>query len=150
MGNLNRTMLLDAHGSDITTFCTVLLVFARKSERGFTLRLASAGHPPALLRDAAGRCSELTVAGPPAGWYEDAAFEEIEVDLRSGQTIVMYTDGLPEARSAGRLVGIERVIQALTRAGGSAEDAIAALRGVITAADVNVGDDVAARAFRAL
>ncbi|MDF2434815.1 MAG: phosphoserine phosphatase RsbU/P [Mucilaginibacter sp.] len=148
--NLNHTMLLDAHGDDITTFCTVVLVFARRSEYGFTLRIASAGHPPALLCDAAGRCTELTVAGPPAGWYEEAAFEEIEVDLRSGQTIVMYTDGLPEARSAGTLVGIERVIEALTRVAGSAEDAIAALRGVVTAADVNVGDDVAALAFGAL
>lgn len=148
--NLNHTMLLDAPDGDIATYCTVFLAFASRSKDGFRLRIASAGHPPALLSSPDERVKEIPIAGPAAGWYEDSAFPELEVELRGGQTILMYTDGLTEARSEGRLVGVGRVIDTLVRTPLSAEDAISAVRSVVSAEDVTVSDDVAALAFTAL
>lgn len=149
LSNLNRTMLLDVGDGDIATFCTVLLVFAERTGSGFRLRLACAGHPAPLLIDAAGRSTEIKIEGPPAGWFEDAAFGETEVKLGPGASLVMYTDGLIEARRRGQLVGIDAVRGALEGAAGSTEGTLEALRDLITAPEVRVSDDVAVLAFRA-
>jgi sigma-B regulation protein RsbU (phosphoserine phosphatase) len=150
LSNLNRTMLLDVGDSDIATFCTVLLVFAeRTTGSGFRLRLACAGHPAPLLIDATGRSAEIAVEGPPAGWFEDAAFGEIEIELEPGASLVMYTDGLSEARRGGQLVGIDPVRGVLEGAAGSAEGMLTVLRDLITAPEVTVSDDVAVLVFRA-
>jgi phosphoserine phosphatase RsbU/P len=147
--NLNRTMLLDAGDRDIQTFCTVLLAFAEGTGSGFRLRLACAGHPAPLLIDAAGRSTDIAVEGPPAGWFEDAVFGEIELELGPGASLIMYTDGLSEARREGQLLGIDAVRGALAGAAGSAEGMLKVLRDLITAPEVSVSDDVAVLAFRA-
>jgi sigma-B regulation protein RsbU (phosphoserine phosphatase) len=149
LANLNRTMLLDVGGGDIATFCTVLLAFAQRTDSGFRLRLACAGHPPPLLIDARGRSTEITVEGPPAGWFEDAAFGEVELELEEGATLLMYTDGLSEARKDGQLVGIDAIGEALEDAAGSAEGMLEALGDFITGPELSVADDVAVLAFRA-
>jgi sigma-B regulation protein RsbU (phosphoserine phosphatase) len=149
LANLNRTMLLDVGERDLATFCTVLLAFATRTATGFRLRLACAGHPAPLLIDATGRSSEIAVEGPPAGWFEDATFGEAEVELEPGASLVMYTDGLTEARRHGQLLGIDAVGRALEDAAGSPEETIGALRDLITAPEVTVGDDVAVLTFRA-
>jgi sigma-B regulation protein RsbU (phosphoserine phosphatase) len=149
LANLNRTMLLDVGDSDVATFCTVLLVFGDRTDSGFRLRLASAGHPAPLLIDATGHSTEIAVEGPPAGWFEDAAFGEIEFELEPGASLVMYTDGLIEARRNGQLVGIDAVRGALEGGARSAEGMLRVLRDLITAPEISVGDDVAVLAFRA-
>ena len=147
--NLNRTMLLDVGDSDIATFCTVLLVFGERTDCGFRLRLACAGHPAPLLIDATSHSTEIAVEGPPAGWFEDAVFGEIELELEPGASLVMYTDGLSEARRDGQLLGIDAVRGALEGAAGSAEGMLKCLRDLITAPEINVADDVAVLVFRA-
>lgn len=149
LANLNRTMLLDAGDRDIATFCTVLLAFAQRTGSGFRLRLACAGHPAPLLIDAAGRSTEVQTAGPPAGWFQNAAFGETEVELEPGASLVMYTDGLIEARRRGQLIGIDAVRGALAGGAGSTEGMLEALRDLITAPEVRVSDDVAVLVFRA-
>jgi sigma-B regulation protein RsbU (phosphoserine phosphatase) len=148
LGNLNRTMLLDAGDKDITTFCTVLLAFARRTDRGFALRLGCAGHPRPLLIDAAGRSVEVAVDGPPVGWFEDPVFGEIDLELEPGTTLLMYTDGLSEARREGELVGVAGVREALAHAPGSIGGLLETLREFIAGPEVTVSDDVAALAFR--
>jgi phosphoserine phosphatase RsbU/P len=147
--NLNRTMLLDVGDSDIATFCTVLLVFGQRTDTSFRLRLACAGHPAPLLVDATGHSTEIAVEGPPAGWFEDAVFGEIELELEPGASLVMYTDGLSEARRDGQLLGIDAVREVLEGAPGSAEGMLKVLRNLITAPEVSVSDDVAVLVFRA-
>lgn len=64
------------------------------------LTCANAGHnPPALItRDGLRR---LTVGGPILGAFDDVTFDEETVYVREGDTLVMYTDGVTEARDAG-------------------------------------------------
>lgn len=149
LANLNRTMLFDVGDADIATFCTVLLVFGQRTDSGFQLRLSSAGHPPPLLVDASGHSIEVAVEGPPVGWFEDAAFGERRIELEAGATLVMYTDGLTEARRGGKLVGIEPVRGAVGGTIGSAGEILKRLRDFVTAPDVDVNDDIAALAFQA-
>ncbi|MCI3243288.1 SpoIIE family protein phosphatase [Streptomyces spinosisporus] len=59
--------------------------------------LASAGHPPALLRDPDGRTEVLSA--PPGlllGIDREADYKAVEFPLRPGSALVLYTDGLVE------------------------------------------------------
>jgi serine phosphatase RsbU (regulator of sigma subunit)/CHASE3 domain sensor protein len=81
--------------SFITAFVGIL------DDRDWTLRYASAGHAPAFVRRATG-VEQLPVTGPVIGLLPDAAFSSSVVALDAGDTLVLATDGLTEARdSAG-------------------------------------------------
>lgn len=147
LDNLNRTMLLGRKRDQIEHFCTVLLAFVTRAPGGLRLRLGSAGHAPALIVRGTGACEEAASAGAPVGWHADALYEEVAVELAAGDLLVMYTDGLSEARTPGGLLGPEGVT-ALLRGATSAEEAVDALRRPIEAGDVLVKDDVAALAVR--
>jgi sigma-B regulation protein RsbU (phosphoserine phosphatase) len=58
----------------------------------------NAGHnPPALIRSA--RWQRLSVGGTVQGLFGDSDYEQQEVQLRLGDALVLYTDGLTEARN---------------------------------------------------
>lgn len=61
------------------------------------VKLASAGHPPPILRDRSDHAKVLDL--PPGvllGVTEEARFESIEVNLPVGALLAFYTDGLVE------------------------------------------------------
>ncbi len=63
------------------------------------LRYFNAGHPPGLLyRKKAGDILELYPDAFPLGIFEDQKVTAKEVPLESGDRILLYTDGLIEAR----------------------------------------------------
>jgi anti-sigma regulatory factor (Ser/Thr protein kinase)/putative methionine-R-sulfoxide reductase with GAF domain len=78
-----------------------------------TLRLATAGHPPAVRISASGeaRLMESTSA-PPLGTLPYPTYREVETILGPGETILMYTDGLVERRGEALTIGLERLRQA--------------------------------------
>ncbi|WP_194280462.1 SpoIIE family protein phosphatase [Streptomyces fagopyri] len=60
--------------------------------------LATAGHPPPLLRRPDGRTEVLVVPpGPLLGIAADADYPAVDLALSSGVTLALYTDGLVEA-----------------------------------------------------
>jgi hypothetical protein len=85
--------------------------------------VASAGHPAPFLNR-----SELEMEGSlPLGVITGVVYPETRLDLREGDHIVMYTDGLLEARNAkGELFSFER-LNALfsTRPGAAAASGVA-------------------------
>ncbi|HEY2542859.1 MAG TPA: SpoIIE family protein phosphatase, partial [Gaiellaceae bacterium] len=70
---------------------------------------ASAGHPPprVLLRD--GSVFPLEAGGLALGIEPDQRYEERRQELPPGATIVVYTDGVIEARRRRELYGVERL-----------------------------------------
>jgi ketosteroid isomerase-like protein len=75
------------------------LVYGVLSSDG-RLVYSNAGHNPPVLaaRDGIRR---LTAGGPILGPFADAVFEEETLRLHDRDTLVMFTDGVTEARSAG-------------------------------------------------
>jgi len=67
------------------------------------LTLTSAGHTPVLIRRADGRVDEVgqEVSGLPLGIMEDSVYQESEVQLNQGDVVVIYSDGVTDARSPG-------------------------------------------------
>jgi serine phosphatase RsbU (regulator of sigma subunit) len=83
------------------------------------LDYASAGHNPALLRRAAGGAPEwLDAEGILLGVTADFPFERKTVRLAPGDLVLLYTDGLTEARSPfEEMFGDDRLAVALDEAG---------------------------------
>ena len=60
------------------------------------LSYANAGHyAPMLVRD--GRCVRLTEGGPVLGVFPEQSYQQHEIQLRSGDFMVLFTDGVTEA-----------------------------------------------------
>jgi hypothetical protein len=74
-------------------------------------RVWSAGHPPALhWRAGAGRWQPVDAEGPMLGLIPDADFVHSSGYLRSGDALMLYTDGMVETRTTDMGIGIDRLI----------------------------------------
>ena len=98
----------------------LLLRFDPRTLRG---RLASGGHPPAI-RLSAGGVVPLEARGPLLGTFDDR-FAAVDLSLDPGDALVLYTDGITEARRAGELFGERRLQEVLGGLYGQEATAIA-------------------------
>jgi PAS domain S-box-containing protein len=98
------------------------LVYVVVDPSSATLRLASAGHPPPLLRDENGEVSFVEGGrGVPLGVLQDADYSEVELLLGQSSTLVLFTDGLIERRGVSIEDGLERLRVAAEEVGGDLE-----------------------------
>ena len=97
--------------------CMALLC-ARVDGRAGRLRIANAGLTRPLLRRADGRIEEVPAEGLLLGVSAGARYAEVEIELRSGELVVLFTDGLTEARRGDSLFGVEGVRRVLDDCGG--------------------------------
>jgi serine phosphatase RsbU (regulator of sigma subunit) len=82
---------------------------------GGRLRSVTAGHNPAFWIGREGSVRRLERGGLLAGAFEDASYEEEEVELRPGDTLVLFSDGVPDAENPqGEQFGEERLGQLLS------------------------------------
>src|SRR5262249_28020188 len=70
---------------------------------------ALAGHPPPRVVSAAGEVRTLATGGLPLGIEEDQEYAEVRDRLEPGDAVVLYTDGVIEARRDRELYGEERL-----------------------------------------
>jgi len=114
------------------------------------LMAASAGHPsPAIVR-AAGGAELLDCAGTLLGVVEEPVLVDVEATLGPGDAIVLYTDGVTEARHDGEQFGQDRLVEALAAlAGSTAEEIAAGLMAAVDAFRSSASDDTAILVVRA-
>ncbi|WP_185011561.1 PP2C family protein-serine/threonine phosphatase [Streptomyces sp. AK010] len=113
-----------------------------------TVRLASGGHPPALVLRSDGRAEFLpTPGGLLIGVLPSAPIGTAETVLAPGDTVVLYTDGLTEARTGpGRddLYGEDALHAFATdHAPASAHEVITAFTGLLESFGDGLDDDTA-------
>ena len=134
---VNRLLL---HEEERHQLVTVLLVlFDPEDGRGF---LASAGHPSAVLLSDAGCGVVEPLYGLPLG-ATDQAFTTTSFALAPGEAVVLYTDGVTEARRNGELFGEERLLEVLgTAPDRDPQHLIERLRDAVTAYADELRDDV--------
>jgi PAS domain S-box-containing protein len=116
---LNVAML---RGNDEWRFATAFLVGIdpRAGER--RLRCASAGHPPALVLRASGEVEALGGPGHPLGIRPNARFYETWAELATGDTLVLYSDGLIDVGPPEHTLETEQLAALLGRCAGLAPD----------------------------
>jgi PAS domain S-box-containing protein len=96
---------------DLPGFVTAFLGILEE-ETG-SLRYASAGHPEVLLLRRSGNLERLRTRSLPLGIFDQGEWSPAQVQLDSGDRLLLYTDGLTEARHNGDLFGEERLEGAL-------------------------------------
>ena len=101
-------------------FCSVALAHLTALKSGFRVDLASAGHPPALVLRARGAIEELGACGSLLGIDREMHLVTTTCELQPGDALVLYTDGIVEARRGGELFGFERLRAAVAAAAGRA------------------------------
>ncbi len=106
---LNRGLIDQSEGQDVT-FVTAF--YARYDPKDRSLRYSSAGHNPPLLVSPELKVCELDDAQSlPLGITLMNEFIEGTVTLKSGETLILYTDGITEAfNPAGEMYGRERLL----------------------------------------
>jgi len=115
-----------------------------------TLRYCNAGHPPPILVHADGRLEELDQADILLGILPAPEFTEHTVTLQHGDTIVLTTDGVTEARSAAGLYGQEGLCRSIAGHPGLTAQGLAnaVVEDALAYADAEVRDDIAVLVLR--
>ena len=73
------------------------------------------GHNPPILVPVQGKPTYEPAGGMPLGVFEDAKFGERELQLKPGETLLVYTDGVTEAMNQAKdLFGEDRLENAVT------------------------------------
>jgi len=92
------------------------LFFAVYDDAASRLRYANCGHLPALLLHSDDTVERLEATATVLGIFKDWDCEIGECQLRSGDTLALYTDGITESyNSADEQFGEQRLIEALLR-----------------------------------
>ncbi len=130
LGRINAQLRVDLVDG---TFVTLLLVSIDPRTR--RVSHASAGHPPALLLDAAGAVkARLERTGPALGFFDDPAYGSVEGPvMEAGDVLVLMTDGVSEcSRPDGGLFDEDGVIDTVrVCAGESAATVLGTIQGAI-------------------
>ena len=91
------------------------LAYAKFDPVEWSFQLALAGHPaPVVVGQSGPRVVEVA-PDPPVGVDAETTFEQSELALAAGEALVLYTDGVTEARRAsdGRLLGTSGLLRTL-------------------------------------
>ena len=76
------------------------------------LRAVNAGHLPLLIRRNDGSIEQIESSGLPLGILEGATYSESAAELRPGEFLLLFTDGLTEAEDSDEEeFGVERVAE---------------------------------------
>ena len=103
----------------------VTLFYAEIDLAGGRIRFINAGHVFPRLRRANGTLEMLPAGGVPLGIFQDAVYEQGECRLEAGDSLLVYSDGIPDAEDMFRQeYGDERVDALWGRHGGGPAGAV--------------------------
>lgn len=121
---MERTNRLFCEASLTTHFATLVCGLAHENGN---VDISNAGHClPLIVRDRG--VERLSASGLPLGVACDGKYDTEHVNLKSGESLLLYTDGLSEATDRkGSQYGEERILQILAnRSGVSSSELISA------------------------
>ena len=117
LGVLNRALLAERRGERLASVACVEL---NPDGEGLDVTVSVAGHPLPLLVDGGGGVREVGGFGQMLGIEEPLRVEDVRTKLLPGELLVLYTDGVVEARGAGGVFGEERLRNLLGEMAGEA------------------------------
>lgn len=147
LGNLN-SVLHQEYGSQAHRHCTVVVGLLSRDGDGWTATIAGGGHPPPLLLRADGTVDyQHTRGGTLIGIVAQPRLVSRTLRLGPGDTLVLYSDGLTDARiGAGRYGGEALLAYAEKLGPTDAPGAVAAFVELLGTFD-ELNDDIALMAL---
>ncbi len=124
-------------------FCTAVCgLFSEAPDGSALIEVGVAGHPAPLVVRSDGAVTPIDAGAPLLGVLDDATFTQTEARLEPGETIVVYTDGVIEARRDGEMFGAERLGHVLSSSSvGGAEAVVVAVLEAVTEFDASASKD---------
>jgi sigma-B regulation protein RsbU (phosphoserine phosphatase) len=106
---MNELLHDDLNGADLF----ITMFYMRFNSNLRQLCYANAGHNcPLLLSENEANCQELDAEGMIIGIKKDVVFEEKCVQLKKGDKVLLYTDGVTEAQNTdGEFFGVARLCE---------------------------------------
>ncbi|MGH2681757.1 MAG: PAS domain S-box protein [Actinomycetota bacterium] len=105
--------------------CTVAFGYLQPEEETARLTLSCGGHPLPLVLRADGQLDVAGTAGTILGVFEDPEVVDLDVELRPGDSVVLYTDGVTDERTATEGFGEKRLKSILRSCQGMGAEGIA-------------------------
>jgi serine phosphatase RsbU (regulator of sigma subunit) len=107
----NRVMWRNTTEAKFITF-----FYARLDAEARILQYTNAGHNAPILTRSDGSQTRLEEGGVILGAFQESAYGQGEIELRPGDRLVMFTDGVSEAvNGEGEEFGEERIVEASLR-----------------------------------
>jgi len=94
---LNREMSGGASGQRFVTG-----VYAVIDRETGMVTACNAGHPPPMLVRASGEVERIETTGPLLGVFDSAEYEQTNVQMEPGDTLIIYSDGFETAFPDGK------------------------------------------------
>lgn len=107
----------------VTAVCARL---RREPDGGVRVDIASAGHPTPLVLRADGTVETVNAQGVLSGVLTGVEYAEVSVWLTKGDTLLLYTDGIYEARGPEGFYGMRRLLDLLPEYAGTAPEVVCA------------------------
>jgi serine phosphatase RsbU (regulator of sigma subunit) len=129
---------------------TATVVCGRYSPRTRMLRWARAGHlPPVLVRGGSAALQPMP-DGLLLGVQPEMPYEQLELPLHGGDTLLFYTDGLIERRADSISDALAEFVAAAAAAGPAGPDLDGHVARILAGAGSDTGDDACLLAVRIL
>jgi len=138
---LNRAICEQEPDGD--RFVTAIYGTLEPTRDGVDIQLSVAGHPTPLIRRADGTLQTTGSHGTVLGALPDPILRAESIRLEPGDTIVLYTDGVTEARSRGSLFGEARLRALVTSGARESEELAAQIEAAVRGFSPELSDDTA-------
>jgi serine phosphatase RsbU (regulator of sigma subunit) len=129
-------------------FCTIACAHLDLGCTPGRVTVSCGGHPLPVLRRASGEAELLGAPGTLLGLAPDPELQERSAELRSGDALVLYTDGLTEARAPSGMWGDAELIAAVRAAPSGPEGLVESLVATAIGGRSATRDDLAVLALR--
>jgi PAS domain S-box-containing protein len=105
---ITRVNNLIVKNTSANIFVTVFLGILNTKTGEF--QYCSAGHPPAIIKQGS-TVELLNEHSPIIGAFSDVSYRNVKANLRKNGVLIIYTDGIIEARSASGFYGEDRLLE---------------------------------------
>ncbi len=126
LARLNHALL---HDAEPRRLCTAVCVRVQPEDgpdgAAAQLTVTSAGHPLPLRVRPDGRLDEVGAPGTLLGAFEPGHWHDVRERLGPGESIVLYTDGVTDARGQADRFGSERLERVVAAGAGEPADTVA-------------------------
>ena len=147
LATLNESLVRGSPGGRFATAALARLEVSRGR-----LTVCVAGHPPPFVLRADGSVETLGEPGSLLGVFPDPTLLDVATSLRAGDAIVLYTDGITDARVGEQQFGVDRLRDTLaSAASGSPDDIVERVMDTVVAfTSDDLSDDIALVVVRAI
>ncbi|NLT51665.1 MAG: SpoIIE family protein phosphatase [Ignavibacteria bacterium] len=110
---VNKAVHNDERISEVFTTLSLIVV----DENSKIIKYAGAGDLPVLYRSSKGEVKSVQSNGLLLGFSEESSYSDIEIELKKGEFVIMFTDGLTDSRNPEGVsfseTGIKKVLETI-------------------------------------